>query len=207
MLDSFQTKVLSAITAPIVKSLWIDRVIGKDNIPTKGPCIVIANHTSYLDFIILGTVFKAMCGHNLYFWANLKVVNHPIFKYYARCYESIAVDVNKPTMAFWKKSLEYIANGKFIGIFPEGTRSRTGGLLKFNPGYLKLASRTGAPILPVIIKNAYNILPADKKVPNLREKCTVNIHPLAILPENIDKEGLKHENKEIFQKYFEMNCN
>lgn len=182
MIRSIGHSVLKNVTIPLVRKLWIESIYGLDRIPKDSAAIIIANHASYLDFLILGSIVEGIVKRPLYFWANSKVCNHPIFKHYTKCFNSIELDYERKTSTFWKKSIEKIKQNQLIGIFPEGTRTRTGCLLDFNTGYLRLAITTSCPIVPVVISNTYSILPPHQTIPNLR-KCNVYIHePIFITP-------------------------
>ena len=194
-------KLLKRINIPLVKKLWIGKVEGLENIPKEGPCVIIANHSSYLDFLIIGTIFEGILNIPISFWANLKIVNHPIFKYYAKHFKCIAVDIDNPNVEFWKESVKKMQNNKFLCIFPEGTRSRDGKLGIFNKGYLRLANYTKTTIVPIYLSNTFNILPPSKKIPNFK-KSNVKIFKPIHFETKINKNDLEKINKEIFDNNF-----
>lgn len=194
-------KILKRISIPLIKKLWIGKIEGIENIPKDGPCIIIANHSSYIDFLIIGTIFEGILKIPLYFWANLKIVNHPIFQYYAKYFKCIAVDAENPNIEFWKESVKKIRERKFICIFPEGTRSRNGKLGKFNSGYLRLASNTKTTVIPVSLSNTFNILPPSKKIPNF-QKCNIKIFKPIEMQSKINKDKISDFNLDIFNKYY-----
>lgn len=199
-------KILKKISIPLIKKLWIDKIEGLENIPKEGPCIIIVNHSSYIDFLIIGTLFEGILNTPISFWANLKVVNHPIFKYYAKYFKCIAVDVNNPTLEFWKNSVRRINEGIFLCIFPEGTRSRNGKIAEFNPGYLRLASNTKTKIIPIFLSNTFNILPPNKKIPNF-QKSNIKIFKPIEMQIKINKNEISDFNLEIFNKYYSDSVN
>jgi len=191
--------LLKNVSVRIIKNVWVDEIVGLENIKNE-PSIVIANHSSYFDFLVLGAIYQYYKAP-LYFWAKMKVVNHFIFRYYTKYCESIAIDSQNST-TFWKKSLEHLKDGKNIGIFPEGTRSRDGKINNFKLGYLKLATEASVPIQPVYLYNTYNILPPNKRIPNLK-KCKIIIYPSFTLEKNIsDKSELDIINNLVLQNYY-----
>jgi len=194
-------KILKGISVPLIKKLWIDNIEGIENIPKQGPCIIIANHSSYIDFLILGTIFEGILKTKLFFWANLKVVNHPIFKYYTKYFRCIAVDVENPNVEFWKESLRKIRDRKFICIFPEGTRSRNGALSQFNPGYLRLANSTKTKIIPIYLSNTFNILPPNKKIPNFQKSKIKIFEPIEIISK-MNKKEISDLDAKIYKKFY-----
>jgi len=87
----------------------------------------------------------------------------------------IYVDRDKPGYKFFKDLIWHIREqGRQAVIFPEGTRSRTGKMITPKPGFVKLAMRTGVPVIPVAFKGTYEILPAHKQIPKLR-KCDIYV--------------------------------
>lgn len=201
MLLDFGYVLLKNLTIPLVRSIWIKKITGLDNIPINEPAIIIANHASYLDFLILGSIVEGIIRRPLYFWANSKVCNHPVFKYYTKCFNSIEIDYSKPRMVFWKTSIERINKGHLIGIFPEGTRTRSGSLSDFNLGYIRLASATAAKIIPINILNTFTILPPHKTIPNFA-RSEVIIHAPVDAKKNMSKDDMISLNNHIRDNYF-----
>jgi len=74
-----------------------------------------------------------------------------------------------------KESKKVLAAGEFLGIFPEGTRSRTGRIGLAHPGAAKLALQFNAPIIPVGIIGAYETLSPHDKFPKMEKIIEVNI--------------------------------
>ena len=86
-----------------------------------------------------------------------------------------------------KKTLN---NGISIMIFPEGTRTKTGDILKFKDGAFKLAIETQTPILPVTIAGSYNALPRDTFI--VRNRSFIRVH----VDKPIDVKGLTMDDLE-----------
>ncbi len=204
MIANFGYKLLKAVTAPTVKKLWIESIEGLENIPVDKGAILISNHASYLDFIILGSIVEYIVGRPLYFWANSKVCNHPIFKYYAKCFNSIEVDYEKTSNKFWKESINKLDNDQLICIFPEGTRTRTGRLNEFNCGYLRLANTTQSQIVPIVIQGSFKILPPHRNSPTLK-KCKVTVFEAVSIAPKSSKAELSEMNEYIYAKYYKTN--
>jgi 1-acyl-sn-glycerol-3-phosphate acyltransferase len=187
-------KSLGILCPIIFKHIWIGKIFGIENVPKKGPLILISNHVSYFDFLILGVLFEDILDRRLHFFAKQKVVGHPLFKYCARYFQTLAICENKPINRVWKMALNFLKHDRVIGIFPEGTRSRSGALMPFKQGYLRLANATLAPILPVYLTNTYNILPPNRILPRL-EKSDIIIHK----PINLDKKQSREELRTVNQ--------
>lgn len=130
-------------------------VIGKENIPNE-PCCFIGNHTSMLDIpILIDSVGKCMG-----FVAKKEMISNIFFGVWMKEYNCVALDRQNAREAIKaiKEGAENIKSGYSMAIFPEGTRSKTGKLLDFKKGSLKLATMAKAPMVPVTIDGAYKVL-------------------------------------------------
>ncbi len=126
-------------------------VNGLDNIPEDTACLFVGNHTSYFDVIISYTLMKRPTGYV----AKTEFKKYPslnLWMYLIRC---LFIDRNdiRQGMKTILKGVEYLKSGVSMFVFPEGTRSRTGKMLPFKEGSMKMAERSGCPIIPVAISN------------------------------------------------------
>jgi 1-acyl-sn-glycerol-3-phosphate acyltransferase len=122
-------------------------VEGREHIPLTGPLVVAANHMHALDLPVLfavvprrQTVFAANKWRGKFAGWLMESFANAIF-----------VERGEPDRQAIAQALEIVKNGGALGVAPEGTRSRTGGLIEGKPGAVYLASRSGAPILPVVL--------------------------------------------------------
>jgi 1-acyl-sn-glycerol-3-phosphate acyltransferase len=122
-------------------------VTGREHIPQTGPLIVAANHMHVLD---LPVVFAVVPRRQTVFAANKwrGKLGGWIMHVFA---DAIFVERGEPDRQALAKALEVVKEGGALGVAPEGTRSRTGGLIEGKPGTVYLASRSGAPILPIAV--------------------------------------------------------
>jgi 1-acyl-sn-glycerol-3-phosphate acyltransferase len=122
-------------------------VSGMEHIPQTGPLIVAANHMHVLD---LPVVFAVVPRRQTVFAANKwqgKLAGW-IMQVFA---DAIFVERGEPDRQAIAKALDVVKRGGALGVAPEGTRSRTGGLIEGRPGTVYLASRSRAPILPIAV--------------------------------------------------------
>lgn len=125
-------------------------VRGGDRVPATGGLIVTANHTSYWDPIIVGCALR----RKVHYMAKAELFSFPVFGRLLSALAAFPVRREGIDRAALKKAREVLAAGEVLGIFPEGTRSRTGELLKPHLGAALLAFKTGVPILPVAVVGA-----------------------------------------------------
>lgn len=119
---------------------------GTDHVPTEGPLIVTVNHQSWFDPIAVCAVFPRPLWH----FAKEKLFSNPVKARFFLAMGQIPVDRfggdNTESVAQGKRLLD---EGKSLGVYPEGTRSRDGRVLKFRPGVGRIALETRVPVVPV----------------------------------------------------------
>jgi 1-acyl-sn-glycerol-3-phosphate acyltransferase len=140
------------------------RVEGREHIPKEGGCILVANHVSFLDPILIGAVMPRKVHYltyAVYYYARL------LHWYCKRAY-CIPIKKDGKDISGLKKALRLLKSGNVVGIFPEGKRSWTGQLQPAEPGVALIALRAGVPVLPVGICGAYEAFPRGSKFPRPR---------------------------------------
>lgn len=136
-------------------------VTGKENIPAAGPVIVVSNHKSNWDPVILA----GGISRRLYFMAKNELFGWPVAGWLIRNAKAIPVKRGASDRNALKMSLDVLRDGNVLLIFPEGTRNKTDEiLLPFHNGAAYLAAKTGAVILPVALKNTSGITGSWKSV-------------------------------------------
>ncbi len=159
----------------IIKLIWLSGATGLENIPKRGACIICANHSSYFDFLMLA----AVCPRRIYFLAGEVFFQKWQWKWLVKITKQIKVDRNsKDKSELIKKVVEYLKEGKVIGIFPEGTRSADGKIHDFYNGAVKIALKSEVPIIPVGIKGTYEIMSKFDKFPKFNKKCNMQFGKL-----------------------------
>lgn len=129
------------------------RVIGAENIPKTGPAIICSNHISNLDPPLVGCAATRI----VHFMAKEELFRIPLFRKLLDHLNAFPVNRTGGGRRALKKSLELLKEDKILGIFPEGTRSKTGKLGKGHIGAALLASKVGAPLIPTAIIGPYRL--------------------------------------------------
>ncbi|WP_422443775.1 lysophospholipid acyltransferase family protein [Thermoanaerobacterium sp. DL9XJH110] len=141
-----------AICSVIIHLLFRIHVDGIHNFPEEGPVIIFSNHRSMWDPVIIGCVLK----RPVYFMAKQELFKIPVFGFVLRNINAFPVRRDNADRKAIKRGLEILSSGKVLGIFPEGTRSKTGELLKPEPGIALMAVRSkNAALVPIAIKGSY----------------------------------------------------
>lgn len=135
---------------------------GRRNIPVTGAVLVVSNHQSYLDPPVIGTRIRR-CMNYL---AKRELFESKIFGGYLRSVDTIPLDQHGIGFQGIKETLKRLRNGEMVLIFPEGKRSLDGELTPFRQGYVNVAVKTGATILPTAIDGAWAMYRPGQKFPN-----------------------------------------
>jgi len=139
------------------------RYTGKLNIPSKGGVLVVSNHQSHFDPPLIGMG----CPRRMNYLARDTLFRFAPFRWLIRSLDAIPIDREGIGLGGIKESLKRLRRGEMVLIFPEGTRTRSGEVARFRPGFTALAVRSGAAILPVAIDGAFQAWPRWRTLPGL----------------------------------------
>ena len=147
---------------PVFKVYFRLAVRGKRNVPATGPCIVAANHCSYLDPAVLG----AACPRMLRFLMTSRLYHARSQHWFYRGMQAVPVHQDgRGALHSLKKVLRLLERGHAVGIFPEGTRSATGQFQEGKQGIGFLAERSRVPVVPTGILGAHRAMPRGAAFP------------------------------------------
>ena len=149
----------------VARVLWNARIDGIEHLPRSGPYILVANHCSNLDPVIMGWASGNQTGRVVHFMAKIEMRQWPVIGWLATQSGVYFVRRGERDRAAQQFSLAALAAGRPIAIFPEGTRSRDGRLREGKPGAALLAIRSGAPVLPAAISGTHRIFPGRARLP------------------------------------------
>ena len=155
------------------------RVRGKENVPRKGPVLIVANHMSLIDVPLLAI----SPGRNVVFMAKKELFHSRCLNYLFHGLGAFPVDRGKLDRKALQQAIQALADGWAFAVFPEGVRSRNAQLQPAFPGSALIALRSGAPVLPVGITGTEKIKGLASVL--RRPKVTVNIgRPFYLPPAN-----------------------
>ena len=131
----------------MMRTFWRTKAYGTENVPLDGPLIVACNHLSYLDPPAMG----CFCPRRISYMAKKELFEIPVLGAVIRALGAYAVDRRGSATAAIKRSLEVLEAGGAVGIFPEGTRNRSGDVVP-QTGVALLAALAGAPVVPASVR-------------------------------------------------------
>ena len=166
--------MIAALLKSICRILFRVEVAGIANIPKEQKLLIIANHESFLDGLLLGLFLPIRAT----FVVHTTVLNSLLFRQILKLTPYLAVDPNSPLAM--KKVIKLLEAGQPVVIFPEGRITLTGSLMKVYDGPGFVAAKTGATLLPVRIDGAahsYFSRLQHSETKRLLPKVTISILP------------------------------
>jgi putative phosphoserine phosphatase/1-acylglycerol-3-phosphate O-acyltransferase len=163
-------QVLMAIVRPELFPYARFDIEGVDLLPDDGPGILVANHRSYFDFLALG-VTLALHGRPVRFLAKREMFDTPLVGPLMRAIGGIPVDRGTGSPAPLRAAAVSLEAGDLVVILPEGTIPRGPAffdpVLKGKPGAARLATMTGAPVIPMSVWGTELVWPRSARFPNM----------------------------------------
>jgi 1-acyl-sn-glycerol-3-phosphate acyltransferase len=154
----------------IVFSFWLRyRARGVERIPSSGGALLLGNHTSFVDPLLVGLPLSRPVS----FLARDTLFRVPLIGWILRHTYVMPLARDTGGASGIRETLRRLEEGFLVGIFPEGTRSADGALGPFKPGFAALVRRTDLPIYPVGIAGAHRAMGRGSLVLKPRRVCVV----------------------------------
>ncbi|HEX3298391.1 MAG TPA: lysophospholipid acyltransferase family protein [Nocardioides sp.] len=162
--------VLHRIVPPLLRAVWRPHVEGLEHVPRTGALILASNHQSFIDSVVIPAVTPrpvSFLAKSDYFAG--RGIKGRLVKAWFETFGALPVDRDdsKAALASLDTALSVLAEGGAFGIYPEGTRSRDGRLYRGRTGVAQLALTSGAPIVPVGLRDTDRLQPVGSNRPRL----------------------------------------
>lgn len=181
--ESYKAKVVMKWSKYTLKVTGMSyKAFGKENIPDES-CLFVANHQSLFDIPVLIDAAAKPLG----FIAKKELKKVPILHSWTKEINCVYIDRENVREAIKSinEGIQFLQQGISMAIFPEGTRAKDGKIKAFKKGSLKLATKSGVPVVPVTIQGTYKAFELNKKL----QDTEVLIHfGKPIYPQSLDKE-------------------
>ena len=148
LLPEFLMRFLAWI---IISLLYRVRPTGIENIPDDGPAVVVCNHVSFVDPIILSGSIRRPMRFVMYY----KIFDIPLLNFFFRNAKAIPIASARENKQLMDEAFDQVdaelAAGNVVCIFPEGGITRDGEVQSFRPGIEKIIARRAVPVVPVAL--------------------------------------------------------
>ncbi|MFZ5636512.1 MAG: MFS transporter [Pseudomonadota bacterium] len=140
----------------LVRTFYRLRLHGiEKHIPDEGPALIVCNHVSYMDALILSASIPRPVRFVMYY----KIFNIPVMRWIFRTGKAIPIAGAKEDPEVMRRAFEEVdaalADGQIVGIFPEGALTRDGEIATFKSGVEKILERRPVPVVPMALKNMW----------------------------------------------------
>ena len=139
----------------LVRTLYRLRVQGIDHIPDEGPALVVCNHVSYMDALILSASIPRPVRFVMYY----RIFNIPVMSWIFRTARAIPIAGAREDPALMRRAFEEIdralADGEIVGIFPEGALTRDGGIAPFKSGVERILVNRPVPVIAMALRGMW----------------------------------------------------
>jgi 1-acyl-sn-glycerol-3-phosphate acyltransferase len=186
--------ILRAFLTPFLMVLFRPKVKGLRHVPGSGPVIIASNHLSFSDSIFMPLVVP----RKVTFLAKSEYFTSPGPKGLLKKLTFIALGQVPVDRSGGRRSeaalitgLKVLAEGKCLGIYPEGTRSPDGRLYKGRSGIARLAIESGSPVIPVAMFNTEKIQPTGTVVPKVMRVEMIFGEPMYFEGDSTDLQHLR----------------
>lgn len=173
--------VLKIVLTPVFYLLWRVKVEGREQVPAAGPAVLAANHRSFCDSFFLPLVVH----RKVTFLAKSEYFDSWRTAWFFRAAGQIPIRRGGGSLS--ERALEtagqVLAEGKLVGLYPEGTRSLDGRVHRGRTGVARLSRECGVPVVPVGIVGTVEVQPVGKRY--LRPFRTVTVRfgqPMRMVP-------------------------
>ena len=139
----------------LVHAFYRVRREGLENIPDEGPCIVVCNHVSYVDAVVIAACVR----RPIRFVMDHRIFRMPILSFIFRAMRTIPIAPAREDPAIMERAFAEaaaaLAAGEIVGLFPEGRLTHTGELNRFRPGLSRIVQTTPVPVIPMALRGLW----------------------------------------------------
>lgn len=141
------------------------RSFGRKNVPRRGGVLIVSNHQSYMDPLLIGVGLD----RQIHIMARRSLFHKNIFfRWLIQSLNAFPLKDDGIDVGAIKEAIRRIKKGNIVLIFPEGTRTRDGSIGEIHRGIAMIANRTGSPVVPAVIHGAFEAWPRTRKMFRLR---------------------------------------
>jgi 1-acyl-sn-glycerol-3-phosphate acyltransferase len=178
----------------LIRSVYRLQEVGLERIPEEGPAILVCNHVSFVDPVVI----TGACRRPIRWVMYYKIFRIPVLNFFFRTVGAIPIAGSKEDPQMLEQAYEAIAKelaaGELIGFFPEGGLTTDGDIAEFRGGVMKILERTPVPVIPLALsglwrslfaRNRHSLRYASRLFPRIRLAVGEPIAPQKATPESL----------------------
>ncbi len=146
------------LTWIIINTLYRLKIDGLDQVPDEGPCVVVCNHVSFVDALIVGGTVR----RPIRFVMDHGIFKIPVLSFIFRTAKAIPIASAKVDPEMLERAYaaidQALAEGEVVCIFPEGAITRSGDMLPFRPGIERILAARPVPVVPIALRGLWGSL-------------------------------------------------
>lgn len=147
--------VLRLVAWLLVHVMYRVRARGLEHIPSQGPAVLVCNHVSFVDALIIGGLVRRPAR----FVMHYRIFAVPVFSFLFRAARAIPIASRRDDPALLERAYaaidEELAAGHLVCIFPEGALTRDGRIHEFRPGIERIIARRPVPVVPMALSGLW----------------------------------------------------
>ena len=148
----------------LINTIYRVKKTGLENVPEEGACVVVCNHVSYVDALIIGGTIRRPIRFVMYH----KIFKVPVLSFIFRTAKAIPIAGHKENPELLNEAMYTIAEaleqGEVVCIFPEGKLTSDGDMNEFKSGIERIIEKTPVPVVPMALQGLWHSLFSRKKV-------------------------------------------
>jgi 1-acyl-sn-glycerol-3-phosphate acyltransferase len=178
----------------LIHSVYRLRKVGLERIPEEGPAILICNHVSYVDALVI----SAACRRPIRWVMDHRIFEVPVLSFFFRTARAIPIAPAREDQALLEQAYARIANeleaGELVGLFPEGRLTADGEMSEFRGGIMRVLEKTPVPVVPMALSGLWQSLFARNRdkfrhitrlFPHVRLAVGEPLAPRAVSPQGL----------------------
>lgn len=181
----------------LIHTFYRVRKDGLEHIPEVGPCIVVCNHVSYVDAVVIAACVR----RPIRFVMDHRIFKVPVLSFVFRAMRTIPIASAREDAAMkdraFAEAAKALAAGEIVGIFPEGKLTDSGEMNPFRPGVQQMVATTPVPVVPMALRGLWGSFfsrscegKALRRLRGIFSRITLAAAP-AVPPERVSLDGLQ----------------
>jgi 1-acyl-sn-glycerol-3-phosphate acyltransferase len=136
------------------------KVSSKEHLPKNGGVLLLSNHQSYLDPVLIGVQLR----RPLSYLGKSELFKNPILNWLFRNLNAVPLHQGAGDIHALRETIKLLKEGHILTIFPEGSRTETGEIGPLQPGFTLVVRKAGVPIVPVVLEGSFRAWRRGKKM-------------------------------------------